>query len=217
VEAADIIYHLPFIHAAIQPQVIIFKNPNATIMKPNVEHTLLKAVVSTFTSFMLMTFVIFGFMTVNASASPTVRVIEQNLPSGGHIKSFVYTPYEKACYEEAFQADAEGESQAVKAARISSVPKGGVVTINFETKRTGIVETESWIYVVSDDSGKELYRRQGLPSIASPGGRDGLYNYDALLIPVRLPESFRVNIISRSHNAQNVYQITSGHTAVASI
>lgn len=184
-------------------------------MGPYVENKLQKAAASLFTAFMLMTFAIFGFMNVNAYAAPTVRVIEQNIPSGGHIKSFVYTPYEKACYEEAFQADAEGESQAVKAARISSVPKGGIVTINFETKKTGIVETESWIYVVTDDSGKELYRRQGLPSIASPGGKDGLYNFDALLIPVKLPDSFRINIISRSHNAQNVYQVSSGHSAVA--
>ncbi|NTU96939.1 MAG: hypothetical protein HGA62_03890 [Chlorobiaceae bacterium] len=154
---------------------------------------------------------------MNVSATPTVRIIEQNLPSGGHIKSFVYTPYEKACYDEAFQADVEGESQAVKAARISSVPKGGIVTINFETRKTNIVETESWVYVVTDDSGKELYRRRGLPSIASPGGRDGLYNFDALLIPVKLPESFRINIISRSQNAQNVYQISNGRSAMASL
>ena len=184
-------------------------------MRRSAEHKLLNAAASSLTA-MLMIFTIFGFMTTNVSAAPSVRVIEQGLPAGGHIKSFVYTPYEKACYQEAFQADVEGESQAVKAARIASVPKGGIVTINFETKKTGIVETESWIYVVTDDTGKELYRRIGLPSIASPGGKDGLYNYDALLIPVKLPDSFRINIISRGHKAQNVYQVTNGNASLAS-
>jgi hypothetical protein len=184
-------------------------------MKPKNEKKLHKAVGPSFIAIMLIFFTTFGFMAVSASAAPTVRVIEQNLPAGGNIKSFVYTPYQKACYEEAFQADLEGESQAVKAARISSVPKGGIVKINFECKKTGIVETESWIYVVTDDSGKELYRRQGLPSIASPGGRDGMYNFDELLIPVRLPESFRINIISRNYNARNVYQVLSGHAVIA--
>jgi|WetSurMetagenome_2_1015567.scaffolds.fasta_scaffold188161_3 hypothetical protein len=186
-------------------------------MKSNHEHSLKTTASHSFTGIMLTIFTTLFFMSANVTAAPTVRVIEQNLPSGGNIKSFVYTPYEKACYQEAFQADAEGESQAVKAARISSVPKGGIVTINFEARKTGIVETEKWIYVVTDDSGKELYRRQGLPSIASPGGSDGLYNYDALLIPVKLPDSFRINIISRSHNAQNVYQVTKGSSAIASL
>jgi hypothetical protein len=150
------------------------------------------------------------------SATTLVSVVEQNLPNHGLIRSVVYIPYEAARGQEALVSANEGDSQAVQAARVASVPKGGSLIINFNARKSGVVGTESWTYVVTDESGQELYRRRGLPSIAGSAGKDGLYNYDELLIPVKLPETFRVKIISRD-NAQNIYQIKTNKVALSSL
>ncbi|NTW55631.1 MAG: hypothetical protein HGB20_01140 [Chlorobiaceae bacterium] len=146
-----------------------------------------------------------------------VSVVEQNLPESGKIRSVVYMPYEAARAQEALISAKEGDSEVIQAARVASVPKGGSLIINFNTNKSGIVETESWNFVVADTSGKVLYSRRGLPCISAAGEKGELVSYDALLIPVKVPETFLVKIISRTTNTQNVYQIQTSSPSIGSL
>jgi hypothetical protein len=139
-----------------------------------------------------LTFVFSG----SAFGEPTkwsVRITENNLPSSATVSNFSYVPYNVAMDREASRSALALESLDQRAAMAAGVPKGGYIELKFTGLTLAVVDPSSWLYVITDDTGKELLRKHGERSLGSSEGiGQGWGNFDILFIPELVPDTFRV-------------------------